>query len=653
MYPQYATPVPYFSPLPPTARPPAAYTNTYVVPETSGQERPEGAASETPPIAGVFYPELNSSSGVLNRPLEPTSPVQAPSIVVPTAAEMVITKIPDDPPLGFAGRTTVVPRSGNNDDYETVEDRWRIGFPYWSRYAVPGTPEFPLATDYPFKLGHIWDPYNQNILKGDYPILGQHTFFSLTLQNTTLVEGQTLPTATTPFESTARRRQLEFFGRPNRLLVNNLSLVTLDFFHGDTASFKPNDWRVKATAGTNFSYLDVEELGVISPDVRKGTTRARGINTLQEWFVEYKLADLSPEYDFVSIRAGSQPFNSDFRSFIFADTDKGVRLFGNYNANRTQYNLLFFRKSEKDTNSGLDTFNDRGQDVLIANLYQFDFVYPGYTAQWSVHYNNDDPSIHFDKNRFLVRPDPVGVVRPHRVETVYLGWTGDGHIDRYNVNHAFYYVTGRDSQNPLATTAQNVNAFMGAFELSYDRDWARFRASGFYSSGDGNPNNGHATGFDTILDTPNFAGGDFSFWQRQQINVFGAGVVQRNSLVPNLRSSKLQGQANHVNPGLWIANFGFDADITPKLRSINNINYLWFDKTASLETFLFEGKLDREIGVDLSTGIEYRPFLSNNVLILAGASTLLPSSGFKNLFNRIAGHANPLAAAFVEVTFLY
>jgi hypothetical protein len=55
----------------------------------------------------------------------------------------------------------------------------------------------------------------------------------------------------------------------------------------------------------------------------------------------------------------------------------------------------------------------------------------------------------------------------------------------------------------------------------------------------------------------------------------------------------------------------------------------------------------------MSTGIEYRPFLSNNVLILAGASTLIPSSGFKNLFNRIAGHANPLAAAFVEVTFMY
>jgi hypothetical protein len=596
-------------------------------------------------------PPLNSSTGVLDRPLEPGM-MPGGSVIVPTAAEMVINKIQNDPPLGFAGRSSVVPRSGSNDDFETVEDRWRIGFPYWNRYSIPQK-EYPLTDDYPYKLGRIWDPYNQNVLKGDYPIYGQHTFLTVTASNTTLVEAQTLPTPTTPFESTARRRQNEFFGRPNRLLVNNLSLLTLDLIHGDTGSFKPNDWRVKATAGTNFNYLDVEELGIISPDVRKGTTRSRGINTLQEWFIEYKIADLSPEYDFVSVRAGSQPFVSDFRGFIFADTDRAVRIFGNYNSNRTQYNLIFFRKSEKDTNSGLNTFNDRGQDVLIANLYQQDFMYPGYTAQLSVHYVNDDPSVQFDKNRFLVRPDPIGVVRPHRVEAAYLGWTGDGHIDRYNVNHAFYWATGRDSKNPLATTSQNINAFMGAFELSYDRDWARFRTSGFYASGDGNPNNGHATGFDTILDNPNFVGGEFSFWQRQQIGLFGGQVSQRNSLVPNLRSSKIQGQPNFVNPGLFVFNLGFDADITPKLRSINNANYLWFDKTATLETFIFQGKLDREIGVDLSTGIEYRPFLSNNVLILAGASTLLPASGFKNLYNRLNGHANPLAAAFVEVTFLY
>ena len=42
-----------------------------------------------------------------------------------------------------------------------------------------------------------------------------------------------------------------------------------------------------------------------------------------------------------------------------------------------------------------------------------DFLFPGYTAQVSYHYNNDAPSFHFDRNGFLVRPDPAGVFTPH------------------------------------------------------------------------------------------------------------------------------------------------------------------------------------------------------------------------------------------------
>src|SRR6185295_13241242 len=115
---------------------------------------------------------------------------------------------------------------------------------------------------------------------------------------------------------------------------------------------------------------------------------------------------------------------------------------------------------------------------------------------------------------------------------------------------------GSDSRNPLANTQQDISGYMGAVELSYDRDWARFRTSYFYSSGDNNVNNRHATGFDSIFDNPNFAGGEFSFWQRQQIPLFGVNLVQRNSLIPDLRSSKIQGQVNFVNPGLQLFNSG-------------------------------------------------------------------------------------------------
>jgi hypothetical protein len=194
---------------------------------------------------------------------------------------------------------------------------------------------------------------------------------------------------------------------------------------------------------------------------------------------------------------------------------------------------------------------------------------------------------------------------------------------------------------------------MFALELSIDRDWMRFRTSYFYSSGDSDLNDDVARGFDTILDNPNFAGGEFSYWQRQAIRLFGVNLVQNGSIVPDLRSSKIQGQSNFVNPGLHLVNTGVDFEVTPKLKLITNANYLWFDTTEPLEVFTFQDNIDPEIGVDLSMGIEYRPFLNDNFIIISGLSTLIPGQGFDDLF----GKANPEIAfggdAKIEATQLY
>ncbi|MGL4421829.1 MAG: hypothetical protein ACRCZF_14265, partial [Gemmataceae bacterium] len=455
----------------------------------------------------------------------------------------------------------------------------------------------------------------------------------------------------TPFESTIRPNQEEFFGRNGQFLYSQLLFMSFDLKHGD-AAFKPDDWRVKITPTLNVNTLSAQEFGVVSPDIRRGTLRNRSWFTLQEYFAEAKLADLSPEYDFMSVRVGNQPFTSDFRGFIFSDTNKAVRLFGNLNGNRDQFNLAFFRQWEKETNSGLNTFDDRDQNIIIGNWYHQDFMLPGYTIQGSVHYNNDGPDLLLDRNGFLVRPDPAGVFQPHRVEVAYLGFAGDGHIDRFNISHAFYWAVGRDSRNPIARTPQSISAQMAACELSYDRDWARFRVSGMYASGDGNVNNGRATGFDSILDNTVF-GGEFSYFNRQNVPLFGVQLVQRNSLYTNLRSSKIQGQSNFVNPGLFLINTGIDFDITPRFRVVNNVNFLWFDKTNSLETFVFQDKIDRDIGTDISTSFEYRPLLNNNLIILGGASVLVPGGGFRQLYNRLESRVDPLASVFLEVTLTY
>ncbi len=554
-------------------------------------------------------------------------------------------------PFAFTGPSSILaPEVQEDSHFVPQPDRWRNGFAPSDRYGKG----HPWVDDYHGVEGHWWDPYNQNVLKGDFPIHGQHTFFELTAQSLTRFDYRQVPTPTTPFESTFNGDQTEFFGDPNQTqFVQQLS-TRFALFHANDGAFKPLDWQAVVMPVANWNSLRVQELAIVNPDVRFGTERNRDDVALQEYFLEAKLADLSPNYDFISVRAGSQAFNSDFRGFIFCDTNRGVRLFGNNYANRHQFNLVWFDMLEKETNSGLNTLDDRHQNVVVANYYIQDFIFPGYTAQASFHMNNDQPSQLFDRNNFLVRPDAAGVYQPHRVESYYVGFAGDGHMGRINVNNAFYWVTGRDSLNPIGGQQIDINAFMAALELSYDRDWARFRGSMFWASGDGNPNDRDGEGFDSILDNPNFGGGEFSYWQRQQIGLFGVNLKQGRSLSPDLRSSKTQGQSNFTNPGLLQFTLGFDADVTPKLKMINNASYLMFDETAVLQQFTFQRRVSRNIGLDLSSGFEWRPFHNDNMVVLLGASALVPDQGFKDLYNEyLSEDVDLLYASFAELTLTY
>ena len=134
------------------------------------------------------------------------------------------------------------------------------------------------------------------------------------------------------------------------------------------------------TPAVNVNYLDVRELGIVNINVADGTTRLDSHVGFQEAFVEYKIHDLSPNYDFLSVRAGIQEFSSDFRGFIFVDEQPGVRFFGNLHSDRWEYNAAYFNLLEKNTNSGLNTFALRHQQVIVANFYIQDFIKPGYTT---------------------------------------------------------------------------------------------------------------------------------------------------------------------------------------------------------------------------------------------------------------------------------
>ncbi|PYQ22635.1 MAG: hypothetical protein DMF81_11470 [Acidobacteria bacterium] len=98
----------------------------------------------------------------------------------------------------------------------------------------------------------------------------------------------------------------EFFGRGNQTFTSPRALVSAELFKGQTA-FRPKSFAIKGTAAFDLNYLRVGERNLVDIDVREGRTRRRQDFSLEEAFAEAKLADLSPQFDFVSLRAGIQP----------------------------------------------------------------------------------------------------------------------------------------------------------------------------------------------------------------------------------------------------------------------------------------------------------------------------------------------------------
>jgi hypothetical protein len=604
-----------------------------------------------------------------------------------------------------------------------VPDRWALDIPVWMRYNI-AEPETP----YMYKTPELWDPYKQSVLKGDVPVAGQDIFLSLTATSFTSYEARDIPTPAGV--STAAANSSEFYGHGNQEEVDQFASFSLDLFEGETV-FQPLTWLLHVEPVYNFNHTRVEENGILSVDPRGSNaqsdnqgvftnnygngsnagsltpgsltspggltpgsltpgnpsslagggfkyvgperfgssylTRNKDFISLQEAFLEVHLADLSNNYDFMSLRIGNQPFNSDFRGFIFNDTNLGIRLFGNADNNLWQYNLAAFDMLEKDTYSELNTFQFRDQYVFVANAYRQDFFFKGYTAQLSFLADIDDANTHYDRTGNLVEPEPIGTVSPHSVRAYYFGWNGDGHIGRFNVTHSLYEVVGTDTLNGLAGQEVNINAQMGAIELSYDQDWIRYKAYFFYGSGDNNATNKTATGFDSILDNPDFAGSPFSYYVRQGF-VFGDTSVNfkdRDSLLLDVRSSKTEGQANFVNPGVFLYGVGTEMDLLPTLKLFLNANFIRMADVEPINYALHTANTTPNIGWDLSGGIQYRPLLTNNIIVSAGLGALIPGEGYKAIYetNTIPvpgyssgspGHVDSfLYSGFAAVTFTY
>jgi hypothetical protein len=532
---------------------------------------------------------------------------------------------PEDAELPDPNRATglervPLPAPAAPGDFLPIPDRWR------------------LAKDLGLVKEPWYDPYNRNILKSDRPFY-RDWFFNVSVINDVTTELRRVPTPVAPQVSRGGDA-LDTFGDSDQFLFNNNLILALILFKGDTV-FRPPDYELHITPVFNFNHTEVEELRVLNIDPREGETRDDAHPGMQELFLDVHLRNVSDRFDFDSVRFGIQPFSTDFRGFLFQDNQLGVRLFGTRDNNIWQYNLAWFRRLEKDTNSGLNDISDelREDDVVIGNLYRQDFPFLGYTSQGIYTYNRNregDDGLHFDDNGFQDRPASFGNALGKDYDVHYLGYNGDGHIGPVNLTTSFYYALGDESNNSFVNRHVDVRAWFLAGELSMDFDWIRVRASALYGSGDDDPFDDTDEGFDAIFENPIFAGYDTSYFIRQAIPLIGGAnniqLTGRNSVLPSLRSSKELGQSNFTNPGVELYGLGADFDILPELRFSTNFNKLYFDETAVLEQLRNQRRVDSDIGWDLSAAIIYRPYFTQNIVLRLSGALLVPGQGFRDLF---------------------
>jgi hypothetical protein len=531
--------------------------------------RPDSLAFQTdnfPLAAGE-----SRATDVHLQPIPPPAPPPAPAAVANTNS-----KLPPPPaPVGL----------------EAQPNRWNFQYPAYQRYA--GQKSVFAQSGGPL------DPYNQNTLKADRPI-GGNTFLNLNLQlNTTINPGETA-------EGNAG-------GGTKKLVFNENHVFGLEIFNGDTV-FVPKKWAVRATGVFNLNKTGVGSLsfGDLKPNAAEKTNFAA-----EELFGEARLAVLSPYFDFMSVRGGMQNFNVDFRGYLFVDNQLGVRLFGNANNNKDQYNFAFFSMRARDGVSQLhDITQSTGETVFMGNLYIQDFGTQGYTFMVNFLQNKDNRT-----------------TQPGNLSATYVGFHGDGHWGGLSIDHAFYQVFGTDNNNLLATQLKrsshlSINARMAAIEVAKDADARRYRGSFFYASGDNGSDATKAGGFDAIADNPELAGGQFSFWTQQTIKVPGIGLLsQKFSLLPDLRD-KFSQRSNFLNPGLILVNGGVDFRLMPQVKVVTNVSYLRFANVSSLQGLTSAAKFpNATIGTDVNVGIKWRPFLNENLFLVPAFGMLKPMGG--------------------------
>jgi hypothetical protein len=498
--------------------------------------------------------------------------------------------------------------------------------------AVPN--RWHLVDDLGYRVDWLNSYQSNNPLKGDWPVLGGDKFFSVSAVSGTLIEERRIASAATGVPDAHGPRT----ATQGELFFNQSLSLDAVLYRGDTV-FRPPDWQTRFTAVLSKSGVHAG-----------GSTVNANTAAVQALWFEKHLRDVSVHDDFDSARVGIQPLTSDFRGFLVSDQPLAARLFGTRDNNVFQYNLALFRSLRKNSVS----LNDLGaalphNDVLLGNLYWQDFPRSGITSVFVAAYNrNREPGMQELLARAGTANAPAVRAR-HDYDVAYLGYGIDGHYGWLNATAMTYGLLGRERQGTFANTPERLQAWFAATELSVDSDFRRWRLSLLHASGDANPHDRRATGFDGLTANPVFAGTDSSFFIHQQLALAGGAfnLKARNALLPTLSPKDGGGQDNFSNPGLDLVGVGLDLDFAPKWRVSFDANQLWLDQPAVLADLMLR-PVPRNFGTEFAANAFWRPFANQNVILRASNAVLMRGPGYRALYD----HGMPYSA-FVFLTLSY
>ncbi len=333
----------------------------------------------------------------------------------------------------------------------------------------------------------------------------------------------------------------------------------------------------------------------------------RGNNTLDQNFYrredDAEEADLSLEESWLqvavrknlNIKVGLQNYKSDIIGSIYSDTDLGLRLTGAFKG--VDWSIYGANRVENDLLSDFNQISDfRDQQIYIGHLQ---FKVGETIFKPSVHLNMDDEGDH--------KRGRAG--RDEDVEAMYLGLTTYGPIGPVTVLTGLYGVFGNQDNVSLVGAIplrdQSIKAFLGYLDISYPMMDGKIspHIGALFASGDDDPFDGNAEGFDAISDDVNVWGAKGAIIDdRISLGALGGRtVIRHDSPFPALRDT--DANSNYINPGLIAANIGFNTKPFEKFSLDANVTFLWWEETEVLEAIL--AGLGTPTSIGHSVGAEF------------------------------------------------